>query len=312
MRALALLTALAVCLSGAVAAQDAHENSNFEPDPLNDPDHCKTVWEGIGLPRYAKDDERDTTIVCHTKFVLSHNNAALGPDWVIERLTADMVNGSNTRPKNEQFKREKLVPRGAINDDYKNINRLFDRGHQAPSDDFNQNLEWMEESFVLSNAVPQVGTGFNQDIWVTLESHVRDIAHARGEIYVVTGPVYPMDDSKMTINAKDNLCHNEIVLEAPSPKAICGGKTPCDDGVIVPSAMFKLVFDPNMQRANVFLMPNINHRKVNGFTRSMEYVKKYQVTVEALEQATNLEFFHDLPPSRRRPIETQCAAVMQH
>jgi len=76
--------------------------------------------------------------------------------------------------------------------------------------------------------------------------------------------------------------------------------------------MFKLVYDPKMQRANVFLMPNINHRKQAGFTNSMNYIKKSQVTVQAPEQATNLTFFSDLPVSRRGPLEQECAALMNH
>ncbi len=39
----------------------------------------------------------------------------------------------------------------------------FDRGHQAPSDDFKADKEWMVESFFLSNIVPQIGAGFNRD-----------------------------------------------------------------------------------------------------------------------------------------------------
>jgi hypothetical protein len=170
----------------------------------------------------------------------------------------------------------------------------------------------MRESFILSNIVPQVGVGFNQDIWATLEGHVRDLAISRGELYVITGPVYPAGSGKITISAKTNRCQNEVVLDPPPRKSICGGKDKCDDGVMAPSAMFKLIYDPGMQRANVFLMPNINHRKAADFSNSMDYIKKFQVTVQALERATNLAFFHDMPLNRRRPIEQECAAVMEH
>ncbi len=101
------------------------------------------------------------------------------------------------------------------------------------------------------------------------------------------------------------------MLDPPPRKSICGGKDQCDDGVIVPSAMFKLIYDPNMQRANAFLMPNINHRKAEDYSNSMDYVKKFQITATALEQASNLSFFHDMPVSRRRPIEQACPAVME-
>ena len=290
-RTFLLAAAASLCLAGAAAAQSPHDNPGFTPGPNNDASACSALWKGIGLPQYSPNDEHDTTLVCHTKYLMSHNNDALGPDWVIEHLTA-------------------LVPRGAVDDDYKNSGG-FDRGHQAPSADFNEDVDWMKESFILSNVVPQAGVGFNRDVWAKLEAHVRDLAIARGELYVIAGPIYPDGGGKITVSAKSNACGNEIVLDPPPRKSICGGKDQCDDGVIVPSGMFKLIYDPNMQRANVFLMPNINHRNADDYSNSMDYVKKFQVTVAALEQASNLSFFHDMPVSRRRPIEQACPTVME-
>jgi DNA/RNA endonuclease G (NUC1) len=177
--------AAALCFASAAAAQ----NAQFTPGPQNDPETCRDLWQGVGLPEYTRDDERDTTLVYHTKYVLSHNNAAKGPDWVLEHMTAAQVSGSNTRPK-LKFQPDPFLPESgrAVDDDYKKSGG-FDRGHQAPSADFSANVDWMKESFLLSNIVPQVGAGFNRDIWATLEGHVRDIAKARGELYVITGPV---------------------------------------------------------------------------------------------------------------------------
>ncbi len=311
MKRLALLAAVAaLCVAGAAAAQTAND-AGFTPGPQNDPDTCSDLWQAIGLPQYARADERDTTIVCHTKYVLSHNNAAKGPDWVLEHLTAEQVGGTNKRPK-LKFQPDPFLPadKRAVDADYTNSG--FDRGHQAPSADFNADVAWMKESFLLSNIVPQVGAGFNRDIWATLEGHVRDITTERGELYVITGPVYPAESGgkKITISDAENACHNTIVLDLPPRPSICGGKAKCEEGVAVPSAMFKLIYDPNMQRANAFLMPNINHRNVAGFTNSIDYVKRYQITVRALENVTHLDFFPALSASRRRPIETQCAGVI--
>ncbi|MGH6738145.1 MAG: hypothetical protein ACREDY_03770, partial [Bradyrhizobium sp.] len=115
MRILSILTAAALCLASAAAAQTAHDNPGFTPGPRNDPATCSDLWKGIGLPEYSSNDEHDTTIVCHTKYMLSHNNDALGPDWVIEHLTAEQVGGDNKRPR-LKFQHETLVPRGAVDD----------------------------------------------------------------------------------------------------------------------------------------------------------------------------------------------------
>lgn len=307
-RRLLLAAAAALCLTSAAAAQNAHDNPGFTPGPQNDPETCRDLWQGVGLPEYSRPDERDTTIVCHTRYVLSHNNDALGPDWVLEHLTAEQISGSNTRPK-MKFQHETLVPKGAVDADYTNSG--FDRGHQAPSGDFNANVDWMKESFFLSNIVPQVGPGFNRDIWAKLENHVRDIARDRGELYVITGPVYPNGSEPITIGTSANKCRNEIVLNPPSKKSVCGKDRTCADGVIVPSAMFKIIYDPSMGVANAFLMPNINHRDAKNFSDPLDYIKKFQVTVQAVENVTNVDFLQAIPAGSRRPVETQCAAMIR-
>ena len=309
MRRLSILVAAAALLiAGAAAAQNAHDNPGFAPGPQNDPDTCRDLWQGVGLPQYSRPDERDTTIVCHTRYVLSHNNDALTPDWVLEHLTVEQISGSNTRPK-MKFQHETLVPRGAVDADY--VSSGFDRGHQAPSDDFKANVDWMKESFFLSNIVPQVGIGFNRDIWAKLEMHVRDIVRDRGELYVMTGPVYPNGSQPIAITGAANKCGNDIVLDPPPKKAVCGKASQCEDGVIVPSAMYKIIYDPNLGVANAFLMPNINHRNAKNFSDPLDYIAKFQVTVQAVESVTDVDFLQGLPQDLRRPVETQCAGMIR-
>jgi endonuclease G, mitochondrial len=311
MRRFSLFVAAAALLAaGAATAAAQTANSGFTPGPNNDPATCHDLWEGVGLPQYSRTDEHDTTFVCHTKYVLSHNDDAKTPDWVLEHLTVAQITGTNARPK-MKFQHDPFLPPDARAVDADYTRSGFDRGHQAPSDDFKANVDWMKESFFLSNIVPQVGVGFNRDIWATLENHVRDVVRSRGELYVITGPVYPDGGTPITIGDSENLCHNVIVLDPPAKKSICGGKSSCENGVIVPSAMFKIFYDPNMGRVNAFLMPNVNHREVPGFTNSLDYIKKYQVTVQAVEDVTNLSFFSALPAGLRHMVETQCAAVIE-
>jgi endonuclease G, mitochondrial len=310
LRTIAFAMLAAVCVAGAAAAQDNKAAAGFTPGPHNDPDTCGDLWKGIGLPEYAREDERDATIVCHTKYVLSHNNMDKTPDWVIEHLTKAQITGTNKRSK-MKFQPEPFVDpqKRAVDDDYKNSK--FDRGHQAPSDDFKANRDWMIESFYLSNIVPQVGAGFNRGIWKNLEDHVRDLVNDRGELYVVTGPVYRGEtgNGKITIGTDINLCRKAIVLDPPARETICGSKSKCEDGVTVPSALYKIIYDPFMGRANAFILPNISHR---GFTDPLEYLKKFQVTVQVVETLTGLEFFRDLPLAERRPLTEQCAEMMEH
>lgn len=300
--------AFVVALAGTAFAQDA----SFAPKPENDPNACKDLWKGFGLPDYARDTDRDTTIVCHTRYVLSHNNDGKVPDWVLEHLTRAQVTGTAKRPK-QKFRAETAVPRPAEDGDYKNSK--FDRGHQAPSDDFKSDVELMKESFILSNIVPQIGVGFNQGIWKEFEDLVRGLAKSRGELYVVTGPVYRGEsgNGKLTISKEVNRCKNTIVLDPPPRKAICGKKSDCgEEGVTIPAGLFKIIYDPSIPRANAFIMPNINHREAADFTEASEYLKKFQVTVQVVEKFTGLEFLRDMPTRDRRPITEQCSTMMIH
>ena len=63
----------------------------------------------------------------------------------------------------------------------------YDRGHQIPSAD-RQNEASNRQTFYFSNMTPQLSS-FNQKIWASLESHVRNIAGGTDTLYVVTGCV---------------------------------------------------------------------------------------------------------------------------
>jgi endonuclease G len=310
------IAALAMLTGAWLSVQPAAAQAPFTPGPANDPDTCRTLWEEIGLPDYARPEERDTLIVCHERYVLSHNNDTKTPDWVFEQLDKSQFAGTNKRPK-LTFKSETNVPRekAARDEDYKKSG--FDRGHQAPSDDFKANPKWMVESFILSNIVPQQGVGFNQHIWKNFEELTRDIATARGRVYVITGPVYRDDNGKAPVITKQfNRCRNEIKLQSPNNKReICEAKnkTPdakCDAGVAVPVGLFKIIYDPSWPLVNAYIMPNINHTEAGEAPSPTDYLRKFQVTVHVVERFTGLEFFRELPKRKRNQLNLSCGQMI--
>jgi len=312
LRAFGAAIVLALSLS---APSSGEEAATFEPGPQNDPETCRDIWKGIGLPDYAREDDDDArTIVCHTRYVLSHNNETKTPDWVFEHLTKKQL-GKNTRPK-KGFRADENLPKdkAAVDADYRKSK--YDRGHQAPSADFSASADLMAESFLLSNIVPQVGRGFNQNIWKRLEDLTRRLVSdgsGRPELYIITGPIYRSDDGRpITITAKANACEKRIVIEMPKRESICGRKLKCEEGVAIPAALFKIIYDPGLKRANAFIMPNINHNEEPDFKNTAEYLRKFQTTVKVVEDFTGLEFFRSLPIRTRRPINEQCATMMLH
>jgi DNA/RNA endonuclease G (NUC1) len=80
--------------------------------------------------------------------------------------------------------------------------------------------------------------------------------------------------------------------------------------VIVPSAMYKIIYDPNTEVANAFLMPNINHSQAKNFSDPLDYIQKFQVSIQAVEQVTNVDFLPMLAPDSQRPIKAECAGMI--
>src|SRR5262249_41970117 len=154
------------------------------------------------------------------------------PVWVMENLTTDYFAGTWSREESGATWRTDpdIADRDqAANDgDYKHASfkgQAIDRGHMAPAADMKISMEGYKETFTFSNAVPQVGPGFNRTIWQDVEGIVRDWVCDRGQIVVVTGPIY------------DNA----------SPAQI-------NNRVAIPDAIFKVAYDPTIGKAIALIM----------------------------------------------------------
>jgi endonuclease G len=310
--AVSLLAALTVLVPARRGAGET--DAKFKATKNNQPATCATLWQGVGRPGIAKSDQRDTTFVCHTRYVLSHNNTAKTADWVIERLPKRQVSGDFDRPKGKSFAQEKNVPpRGRARDeDYTNTPLDFVRGHMAPSEDFNVSDDLMKESFILSNAVPQVGAKFNGSIWGRLEEEVRMAAKARGELHVITGPVRMQGSSRTrTIAKADNACGNEIKIEGPPDALVCEAHNNdrsvlCTTGVAVPVALFKIIYDRKKAAAYAFVLPNRDHSSKTD-AEARPYLETFRTTVAAVQDVTGLQFFLNLQGEKRKRVVQSCA-----
>jgi endonuclease G len=87
-------------------------------------------------------------------------------------------------------------------------------------------LQSQHESFSLANMIPQ-DPSVNRGVWSKIETGVRRMAKARGELYVVTVPLFQ------------------------------GGKLQRIGGaVMVPTAIFKAVYDPRKNEAGAYIVEN--------------------------------------------------------
>ena len=198
-----------------------------------------------GMPSYNSDQ-----VLCRTGYAVGYNYQTKNADWVAYHVTKESVNAQFKRSNN--FKVDAELPEYAQStlSDYSKSG--YDRGHLAPSAAMDFSQESMQESFLLSNMSPQL-PGFNRVGWRLLEEHVRDLANEYHELYVVTGPIYE------------------------------GNEASIGNGVVIPSAFYKVVLDPYYNDAIAFIVP---HRDVSG-SELVDFV----TTIDDVEERTNLDFF---------------------
>lgn len=198
-------------------------------------------------------------------YALGYNEDWRISEWVCYRLTRDEAL-SNVCERATSF-----VKDPAISNNYSTASDYarsgFDKGHLAPAADMQWSSRAMADSFYMSNMAPQTPM-FNRGIWKQLEKWVRDVAIVETNIFIVTGPIVTSNDLANTIGA---------------------------NRVVVPSAFYKVVLDETPPRKMIgFMIPNRG---------SIEPICNFATTVDAVERATQLDFFCTLPADEEEVLE---------
>ena len=191
-----------------------------------------------------------TRLLCRNEYVSVYDPARKVPLVVAEHLSRAELAGDVARTDNFQPDPELSSGQRAELADYQASG--YDRGHMAPAADFEAGLTQMNQSFYLSNMVPQ-NPEMNRSVWAQLESAVRSCTSRQGDLYVLTGPVF-------------------------------GGRARFigPDRVLVPNSLYKVVVSGSSARA--FVLPNKTLPKTSNFSA-------YETTVDALQAQTGLTFF---------------------
>jgi endonuclease G, mitochondrial len=155
---------------------------------------------------------------------LIHSGISRTPLTSAEHLTRERV----TRPQPERHNIFHTDPNIPVDNraelaDYAHSG--YDRGHMAPSGDMTD-LKSQYETFSLANIVPQ-NSDNNRGLWEGIESAARDLAKHRGDLYVVTGPIFYGSKLKR-LNGR----------------------------VLVPSHIFKAIYYPGWNKAAAYLVRN--------------------------------------------------------
>ena len=190
------------------------------------PPNCERHFFQKTAPEITRKSLQTSTVgLCFEAFAVLHSGVSRTPLWSAEHLTRDSLKAAREIPRADSFHAEPALPpgQGAELADY--VRSGFDRGHMAPAADMPTEPA-QHESFSLANIVPQNRKN-NQILWAAIEGATRHLTNLRGELYVITGPVFE-GDKLDRINGR----------------------------VLVPTHVFKAVLDPAKQEAAAWLAPN--------------------------------------------------------
>lgn len=196
--------------------------------------------------------------------------------WIAYRF--DNTTGGNVG-RNEAYKPDPESPSqyAAKHNDYTNSG--YTRGHLCASSDRQYSKEANQQTFYMSNISPQSGNGFNQSgsAWNTGEDKVQawgyNISRSTDTLYVVKGGTIGEGMIKGYIK-------NEIAI----PKYFF---------------MAVLFRSGDNYKAIGFYMPHENLKD----DPDKKDPKKYLMSIDALEQETGIDFFHNLPDNIENTVE---------
>ncbi|VVE31999.1 DNA/RNA non-specific endonuclease [Pandoraea anhela] len=211
-------------------------------------------WSGTAPDVTNSTMTRAAREVCFSAFGVMHSGVTRTPLWSAEHLTRANLSDARQISRVNSFHAESQLPPGERAELRDYVRSGYDRGHMAPSADM-PDAQAQSESFSLSNMVPQNSEN-NRYLWAGIESSVRKLAQDRGELFVITGPLF-------------------------KGKTI----TQVGDRVMVPTQLFKVVYDPKRKQAGAYLVAN----EATGDCSV--------VSVAELEKLAGIDFFPGMPAS---------------
>jgi endonuclease G len=202
-------------------------------------------------------------------YVAGYSESMRNPLWVTYRIF-DIPKVSYGK-RQSRFSVDTRTQAQVSHNDYTHSG--YDRGHMAPNYGIATRYgpEAQKETFLMSNVIPQ-NPAVNRHLWKDLEMRVaKRYGRYFGEVWVVTGPVFQGEIKKL------------------------------ESGVPVPSAYYKIIVDEHRGelRALAIMVP----RYVPPYTR----IKTCLVSIDEIEQLTDLDFFPGLPADVEAELESERA-----
>lgn len=229
----------------------------------------------LGLPSDAAETTPEDYLIQRPQYVLSYNQRRGIPNWVAWHLEASDLGPA---PRSD-FEPDSSLPDGFYRvspTDYRGSK--FGRGHLCPSGDRTSTRQDNAATFLMTNVLPQANDN-NQGPWNDLEIACREMAKDGLELYIVAGGSGPFTQLRTSARVFAPESVWKVAIAIPVG----------DDDVrrIDSSAQVIAVSMPNR----------------DGI-RELDW-RTYLTTVDAIEQATGLDFFAELPDEIESELESR-------
>jgi DNA/RNA endonuclease G, NUC1 len=267
----------------------------------------------FGNPSRARSDVSDKTnyLMEKKEYTLSYNDSAHEANWTAWHLDAGDTGKSG---RGNTFRPDGTLPEGwyrVVQSDYQYVRFGFDRGHLCPSADRTVSVESNNETFLMTNMIPQAPDN-NRIVWKALEDYERSLAESGEELYIFAGTYGTGGTSD-----KGTFTSIPIPLRAENGRPETGEDNKLaysGMNISVPAYTWKIILalpegENDIERVNKETMllavciPN-----AQGCGRQGSW-QQYVTTVDELESVTGYDFFDRLPDDTESFLEAKkCAS----
>jgi endonuclease G len=160
----------------------------------------------------------------------------------------------------------------------------YARGHMVPNASRNGDKTMQDQTFYVTNSVPQVQNHFNSGMWSSLESAMQTIAKQTDTLYLVTGVAFRKQGGSEAI---------KYITPQADP----------DKQVPVPNYFYKVALKVKREGGKVTSASSVGVWLENKEYDESNY-RDYTVSVDQIEQWTGMNFFVNLPDALESLAET--------
>lgn len=240
----------------------------------------------LGNPSGAKSDVAmpNNYLMVKTDYTLSYNRDKGTSNWTSWHLSSAWLGATD---RTDKFTGDLTLPSGWYvvgNSDYSGSG--FDRGHLCPSGDRTYSVPENEETFLMTNMMPQAPYN-NQQPWRILEDYCRSLASAGNELYIIAGPQGQGGVGSLG-GVTNTIAGGKVVVPAYTWKII----------VVIPNGQNDLARIGTGTRVIAVWIPNTH----TGLTTAWG---TNRTTVDYIESQTGFDFLSNVPVAIQSVIEAR-------